>query len=81
MVIRGRNAASLRAAREKRMVTIGLLGGDGGPALGECDLALVAPSTVTGRIQEIHITVGHAVMELVEDLLLESGYLKRGHGG
>lgn len=66
---------ALHAAREKGIVTIGLLGGDGNPALAECDLALVAPSTVTGRIQETHITVGHALMELVEDLLLESGYL------
>ena len=66
---------ALRAAREKGMLTIGLLGGDGGRALAECDLALVVPSTVTGRIQEVHITVGHALMELVEDLLLERGHL------
>lgn len=66
---------ALRAAREKGMVTIGLLGGDGGPALVECDLALVVPSTVTERIQETHITAGHALIELIEDLLLESGYL------
>lgn len=69
---------ALRAGREKGMVTIGLLGGDGGPALAECDLALVVPSTVTGRVQEVHITVGHALMELVEDLLLERGYLAHG---
>ena len=66
---------ALRAARERGMVTIGLLGGDGGPALIECDLALVVPSTVTGRIQETHISVGHALVELVEDLLLEHGCL------
>jgi len=66
---------ALRAAREKGMVTIGLLGGDGGAALAECDLALIVPSIVTGRIQETHVTVGHAVMELVEDLLLKRGYL------
>lgn len=66
---------ALQAAREKEMVTIGLLGGDGGSALAECDLALVVPSTVTGRIQETHITVGHALMELVEDLLIEDGHV------
>ena len=66
---------ALRAGREKGMVTIGLLGGDGGPALAECGLALVVPSTATGRVQETHITAGHAVMELVEDLLLEQEYL------
>ncbi len=66
---------ALQAAREKGMVTMGFLGGDGGSALAECDLALVVPSTVTGRVQEVHTTVGHAMMELVEDLLLESGHL------
>ena len=66
---------ALRTAREKGIVTIGLLGGDGGSALAECDLALVVPSAVTGRIQETHITIGHALIELVEDLLLERGYL------
>ena len=67
---------ALHAARDTGIVSIGLLGGDGGDALAECDLALVVPSTVTGRIQESHTAVIHVVMELVEDLLLESGYLK-----
>jgi len=67
---------ALRAAREQGMVNVGLLGGNGGPALNECDLALVVPSTVTGRIQETHITIGHALMELVEDMLLKNGCLK-----
>jgi len=66
---------ALKTAREKEMTTLGLLGGDGGPALAECDLALMVPSTATGRIQESHITIGHALMELVEDLLIERGYL------
>lgn len=67
---------ALRAARESEMITIGLLGDGGGPALAECDLALVVPSNITGRVQEAHITIGHALMELVEELLLESGYLE-----
>lgn len=66
---------ALRAARERGLITIGLLGDEGGPALAECDLALIVPSKITGRIQESHITIGHAMMELVEELLLESGYL------
>lgn len=65
---------ALRAAREKSMVAIGLLGAGGGNALAECDIALVVPSQITGRIQETHITVGHAIMEMVEDRLLESGF-------
>jgi len=64
---------ALQAARAKGIRTIGLLGCDGGPALGHCDLALVVPSSETGRIQEAHITIGHAIMELVEDRLIATG--------
>ena len=70
----GRSASvvrALHAARQGGLRTIGLLGGSGHPALVECDVALVVPSDETGRIQEAHITIGHAVMELVEDGLLK----------
>ncbi len=69
----GRSASvvrALRAARLGGLRTIGLLGGNGQPALAECDVALVVPSDETGRIQEAHITIGHALMELVEDSLI-----------
>ncbi len=52
------------------IVTVGLLGGSGGPALEVCDHALVVPDTETPRIQECHITLGHAVLELLEERLL-----------
>ena len=53
------------------MLTIGLLGSGGQRALSHCDLAIVVPSSEAGRIQESHVTVGHALLELVEDLYLE----------
>ena len=34
------------------------------------DLSFVVPSNVTGRVQESHITAGHALMELIENELL-----------
>jgi D-sedoheptulose 7-phosphate isomerase len=64
---------ALKAARARDMVTIGLLGSGGQPALSHCDLAIVVPSDETGRIQESHATIGHALLELVEDLYLGSG--------
>lgn len=67
---------ALRAAREKGMYAMAFLGCDGGPALAECDLALIVPSNVTGRIQEAHITAGHALMELIEDHLMLLGHVK-----
>ena len=63
---------ALETAREMGIVTVGLLGGDGGPARALCDHALVVPSDVTARIQEAHIALGHAVMMLLEDRLVRS---------
>ena len=68
---------ALQAARQMGMKTLGLLGGNGGAALAECDLALVVPSTETGRIQEGHIAIGHALMELIEDGLIAREIIKR----
>jgi D-sedoheptulose 7-phosphate isomerase len=69
----GRSPNVLRAletARGMGIVTVGLLGGDGGPAKALCDHPLIVPSTVTARIQEAHITLGHVVLELLEDRLV-----------
>ncbi|HEY4040865.1 MAG TPA: SIS domain-containing protein [Rhodopila sp.] len=74
----GRSANVVRAmeaARDMGIVTIGLLGGAGEPALSQCDLALLVPDTETARIQECHITLGHAVLELLEDRLVARPYL------
>ena len=71
----GRSSNVLRAlevARGMGIVTVGLLGGDGGPARALCDYPLIIPSDVTARIQEAHITLGHAVMELLEDRLVRA---------
>ena len=61
---------ALAAAREQQLITVGLLGGAGRPALDYCDTALLVASSETGRVQEAHITIGHAVLELVEEMWL-----------
>ena len=69
----GRSANVLRAleaARELGIPSVGLLGGDGGPAAALCDQALVVPSTETARVQECHMALGHALIELLEDRLV-----------
>jgi D-sedoheptulose 7-phosphate isomerase len=63
---------ALETARGMGIVTVGLLGGDGGPARALCDHVLLVPSAVTARIQEVHIALGHAVMELLEDRLIRA---------
>jgi D-sedoheptulose 7-phosphate isomerase len=57
---------ALRAARERGATVLALLGGDGGIAAQEADLALVVPVSDTTRIQECHITLIHAMCELIE---------------
>jgi D-sedoheptulose 7-phosphate isomerase len=61
---------ALRVAREMGITTVGFLGGDGGQALAQCDHALLVPDTETARVQECHITLGHAVLTLLEDRLV-----------
>ena len=66
---------AMKIAREMGIRVFGFLGSHGGRAFKLCDLAFVVPSNDTGRIQESHITAGHALMEFIEDSLIESGYL------
>lgn len=61
---------ALEAGREMGIVTVGLLGGSGEPARGLCDHVLLVPDGETARIQECHIALGHAVLELLEDRLV-----------
>lgn len=58
--------AALKTARAGKMVTVGLLGKGGGAMAPLCDIPLIVPSTVTGRIQEMHITLGHMFCEALE---------------
>jgi len=60
---------ALAIARKMKLVTVGLLGKDGGPCRALCDHALVVPSDHTARIQEVHILTGHLLCEAVERLL------------
>lgn len=61
---------ALAAAREMGIVTVGMLGGTGEPAAPLCDHILLVPDAETARIQECHIALGHAVLELLEDRLV-----------
>ena len=61
---------ALQAARGMGIGTIGFLGGDGGAAAALCDVPLIVPSVETARVQEAHITLGHAILELLEDRLI-----------
>jgi D-sedoheptulose 7-phosphate isomerase len=68
----GNSANVLRAIEEARrckVAVIGLTGESGGQMRAACDLCLCVPSKSTARIQEMHITIGHAICELLEERL------------
>ena len=54
-------------ANDKGMKTIGLLGKGGGNAASHAQQSIVIPSDTTARIQEMHITVGHILCDLIEE--------------
>jgi len=68
---------TLKLAKDRGIYSVGFLGGDGGEALQYCDSSFVVPDKVTARIQESHITAGHALLQYVEDKLLEQGWLNK----
>lgn len=59
------------AARERGVATAALLARGGGRLAGRVDLALVVPTDVTARAQELHLALGHVVCDLVERALTE----------
>ncbi len=60
----------VEAARDCGLITIAWTGANGGKLAGLVDYPFIVPSTITSRIQESHITLGHVLCELVEDHLL-----------
>lgn len=59
----------LQAARDLGLATLALSGRDGGPVAAAAELALIVPSRNTPRIQEVHITIGHVLCDLVDFIL------------
>ena len=58
----------LKASLKKKIFTVGLLGNKGGKAKKFCNQHIIVPSSTTARIQEIHIFLGHIILENVEVL-------------
>ena len=67
----------LQEAKKRDIYSLGFLGNEGGKALDLCDSAFIVPSDVTARIQEAHITAGHALLQFIEDRLIETGWLNK----
>lgn len=57
---------AILTGKENQCKTVGLTGRDGGQLTHICDLAIVVPSDITSRIQEVHILIGHIACLRVE---------------
>lgn len=67
---------ALELAKKMGMITIGLTGKDGGQIMKIVDHSLNVSSTSTPRIQEVHITVGHVICEMVDFKLFQKPDVK-----
>ena len=57
---------AIKVAKSQGLVTVAMLGKDGGRARGQCDIELLVPSPVTARVQECHKILYHSICEWVE---------------
>ena len=60
---------AMTAAEEAGAVRVALTGEGGGKLADNCDILLAVPGTVTARIQEMHIMLGHMLCEAIEQEL------------
>jgi len=67
------------AAKDMGITTVAFTGNKnkGGKLASMADYAFVVPSAETPRIQEVHITLGHTICQLVDEFLFGNG---RGKG-
>ena len=72
------NSKNLIVAFEKAkslgISTVALLGKGGGPLKAVSDLSIVVPGKTSDRIQEIHMTILHTVIETIERRLFPENY-------
>ena len=56
----------LKKAKKQKIFSISLLGNNGGKAKNLSDISFIIPNKNTARIQEMHIFIGHFVLNSVE---------------
>ena len=61
--------AGVKQAKAMGITTIAVTGGTGGQLASTCDIAIVAASPKTARIQESHLCIFHSICEIVENAL------------
>ncbi len=62
---------AIEAAKKIGMITVGMTGKDGGDIAKMVDYSLNVSSNSTPRVQEVHITVGHVICEMIDYKLFQ----------
>jgi len=63
---------AIDVSRRKKLTTIAFTGLKGDKFASKANYAFVVPSDKTPRIQETHITLGHVLCRMVEEILFEA---------
>lgn len=58
---------AMKIAKNKNMITLGLLGNEGGRIKSLCDTSCIIPSKITARIQECHIMIIHIISKFADE--------------
>lgn len=64
---------AFESARHRGVITVALVGRDGGKMGAMADYAIIVPSNATPRIQESHILIGHILCDIIEKELFGGG--------
>ncbi|MFN3780641.1 MAG: SIS domain-containing protein [Candidatus Kapaibacteriota bacterium] len=67
---------AIKLANSLGIISIGLLGGDGGKIAPICKHTVIVPETETALIQECHIMIGHLWCEIIEEYLFPELFQK-----
>lgn len=59
---------AFKVAKDRQMIIVGFTGETGGKMKDYCNYLINVPSKDTPRIQECHITIGHIICQLVEEI-------------
>jgi D-sedoheptulose 7-phosphate isomerase len=66
---------AVNAAKRKELKTIAFLGKDGGKLKGMCDFEFIIPGKTADKIQELHMTILHILIEGTERLMFPNNYI------
>jgi len=65
---------AVEMARQNGLMTVTLLGKDGGKLKGMADFEFIIPGRTADKAQEVHMTILHIIIEGVERLLFPENY-------